>query len=260
MSSPITFYDLRFKSGIAGSPNAWKTRFTLNYKGIPFKTTYINFVDLKPTFQEKGIPPSQGDAYTVPAIYDPTTGQTVSDSARIAEYLDSQYPDTPSVYPPSTRDAQIAFEKNVRTPFAFTIFPLILMELYDLVEDKDREYFRRTREALFRGPLESVVPRGEKRVAQLEVVRTGLDKVAKEIANHAGEGALFFGGESPCFADMSLASTFKSVLAIGKGDPEYDLCKVFLSHEWAARVAPQAPATSLEYLLAQGSKLVFTAN
>ena len=120
--------------------------------------------------------------------------------------LHFQYPNTPSVYPSNTREAQIAFEKNVRQPFAFTVFPLVMMDIYDGVEDKDREYFRRTREALFGGTLESVVPQGEKRKAQLELVRAGLDKVAQEIATHAGEGALFFGGDTPCFADMSLAA------------------------------------------------------
>ncbi|KZV74445.1 hypothetical protein PENSPDRAFT_648077 [Peniophora sp. CONT] len=233
MSARITFYDLRFKSGLPTSPNAWKTRFTLNYKGLPYKTTYLNFVDIKSTFQAKNIPPSQGDAYTVPAIFDHATGKAVSDSARIAEYLDSQYPDTPPVYSPSTREAQIAFEGLVRARFGFAVLPLILLDIYDGVEDKDKEYWRRTREALFKGPLESIVPQGEKRTAQLESVRAGLDVVAKEIAEHAGEGALFFGGDSPCFADITLAATFKSILI--KCDPEFDACKVILSNEWAAK-------------------------
>ncbi|KZV63657.1 hypothetical protein PENSPDRAFT_657117 [Peniophora sp. CONT] len=233
MSSAISFYDLRFKNGLPGSPNAWKTRFTLNYKGLPYKTTYINFVDLKPTFQAAGIPPSSGDAYTVPAIFDPATGQAVSDSFCIAEYLDAQYPDTPPLLPPSTRDAQITFEKTVRQPFAFTLFPLILLEIYSAVEEKDKPYFRRTREALFGGPLESIVPTGSKRVAQLEAVRAGLDKVEKVIVEYAGEGKIFFGGDEPCFADMSLASTFKSLMV--KCDEEYDACKVILGHDWAKK-------------------------
>ena len=55
-------------------------------------------MDLKPAFQAKGIPPSLGDSYTVPAIFDPATGQAVSDSVRIAEYLDSQVPPGAPLY------------------------------------------------------------------------------------------------------------------------------------------------------------------
>ena len=129
----------------------------------------------------------------------------------------------------------MAFEKNVRQPFAMTIFPLILMDFYNtLLDEKDKAYFRITREAQFGGgSLESVVPTGDKRVAQLELIRAGLENVHKEIEKHAGEGALFFGGENPCFADVQLASTFKSFL-MGFGK-EYEVCKLILSNEWAAK-------------------------
>ncbi|KZV74461.1 hypothetical protein PENSPDRAFT_573097 [Peniophora sp. CONT] len=235
MSAPITFYDLRFKPGLPGSPNAWKTRFTLNYKGIPYKTTYLSFVEIKPALQAASVPPLEADFYTVPSIIDHATGQAISDSMRIAEYLDAQYPDTPTILPASTREAQMAFENNVRQPFAFTIFPIILMDFYNnILVDQDKEYFRRTREAQFGAPLESVVPQdAAQRKARIDVVRAGLENVAKEVAKHAGEGALFFGGDKPCFADIILAATFKS-LTMGFGT-EYDLCKAILSNEWAAK-------------------------
>lgn len=64
--------------------------YTLNLKGLPYKTTFLNFVDIKPTFQAAKVPPSEGEFYTVPAIIDPATGAAVSDSVKIAVYLDTQ--------------------------------------------------------------------------------------------------------------------------------------------------------------------------
>lgn len=40
--------------------------------------------------------------YTLPAIYDPSTGTGVADSFEIARYLDKQYPTTPTVIPAGT--------------------------------------------------------------------------------------------------------------------------------------------------------------
>jgi glutathione S-transferase len=47
--------------------------------------------------------------YSLPVIQDPKTGKVISDSARIADYLDSTYPDTPKVIPAGTHALQKAF-------------------------------------------------------------------------------------------------------------------------------------------------------
>ncbi|VDB89218.1 unnamed protein product [Peniophora sp. CBMAI 1063] len=233
-SEPITFYDLTLRNGIIGSPNAWKTRYTLNYKGLPYKSTFLNFIDIKPTLKALDVPPLEGDFYTVPSIIDPKTGRRISDSLRIAEYLDTQYPDTPQLLPPGTREAQEAFEKNVRQPFAFTVFPLILLDFFNtIIDEKDQAYFKTSREAQFGAPFEAVVPTGDARAAQLEVVRAGVENVHREIEKHAGEGKIFFGGDRPVFADFQLAATFKSFL-MGFGK-EYEVNKLILSNEWAAK-------------------------
>ena len=88
-------------------------------------------------------------------------------------------------------------------------------------------------EARFGASLESVVPAGEARATQLDVLKAGLENVHKEIEKHAGEGALFFGGEKPCFADVQLAATLKSPL-MGFAQ-EYDVCAAILENEWAAK-------------------------
>lgn len=49
--------------------------------------------------------------YSLPVIQDPNTGEEkiISDSARIAEYLDSTYPDTPKIVPVGTYTLQKTF-------------------------------------------------------------------------------------------------------------------------------------------------------
>lgn len=189
----------------------------------------------------------------MPAIIDHATGQAVSESARIAGYLDaqvtihlvlrpasnsissicSQYPDTPAVLPPSTREAQLAFGQTVARPLLLLIFQLVVLDSYNGLDEKDKPYYRHTREALFGRTLEEIVPQGERREQQLPYLRQGLDNAAKEIAKHAGEGALFFGGESPSFADITVAAVFKSVVTtIGR---DGDVSKVILGHEWAGK-------------------------
>ena len=51
--------------------------------------------------------------YTVPIIHDSTTGRVVSDSFKIAEYLDETYPDTPRIIPAGTRMLQLSFCTSV---------------------------------------------------------------------------------------------------------------------------------------------------
>ncbi|KAL0065381.1 hypothetical protein AAF712_007587 [Marasmius tenuissimus] len=62
--------------------------------------------------------------YTVPIIHDSTTGKVVSDSFRIAEYLDETYPDTPRIIPAGTRMLQSSFCTLIFTTFA-PLLPII---------------------------------------------------------------------------------------------------------------------------------------
>ncbi|KAI0258200.1 hypothetical protein BC834DRAFT_912736 [Gloeopeniophorella convolvens] len=45
---------------LAWSPNMWKARFALNYKGVPYKTGWIEFPDIAPLAQRIGAPHTSG--------------------------------------------------------------------------------------------------------------------------------------------------------------------------------------------------------
>ncbi|PBL00025.1 hypothetical protein ARMGADRAFT_1043961 [Armillaria gallica] len=116
MSTPITVYDIpSIIPGNAWSPNVWKVRYVLNYKGIPYQTEWVEYPDIEPLYAKIGAkshitkPDGVTPLYTVPVLHDQSTGVVISDSAEIARYLDKAYPDTPTVFPSGTDAFHYAF-------------------------------------------------------------------------------------------------------------------------------------------------------
>lgn len=62
----VTLFDIPSKGHCAcWSLNPWKTRLVLNLKNIPFKTHWIEYPDIAPTFKSYNIPPNpQGTPYS----------------------------------------------------------------------------------------------------------------------------------------------------------------------------------------------------
>ncbi|KAI0036235.1 hypothetical protein K488DRAFT_76135 [Vararia minispora EC-137] len=215
MVQPIVLYDLKCKvpEGLeyAWSPNGWRTRLALNYKNLPYTTKWVGYADVEATVKKLGVAPHAPGSfldlkYTVPAIYDPNARHAVMDSHQINRYLDEQYPETPQVFPEGTRALQAAFcETNQRILGA--MFPAILDEVFDKCGDKDKEYFRESREAYFGAKLETVAPKGKAFDAKVEE----LERILREIGDWIdanGHGAVFIGGEAPVHADFDTVAQF----------------------------------------------------
>jgi hypothetical protein len=49
--SEIVLYDLACTKNECFSPVVWKIRLMLNYKHIPYKTIFLEFPDIEPTFE-----------------------------------------------------------------------------------------------------------------------------------------------------------------------------------------------------------------
>ncbi|KIX97164.1 uncharacterized protein Z520_07278 [Fonsecaea multimorphosa CBS 102226] len=77
---------------------AMTARLVLNYKGIPYKTEWIEYPDLKPTFSKFGIPAHTSGPYeyTSPTIRLPS-GEYVMESRVIADKLEQLHP-SPSLH------------------------------------------------------------------------------------------------------------------------------------------------------------------
>ncbi|PPR04359.1 hypothetical protein CVT24_013193, partial [Panaeolus cyanescens] len=180
----IIFYDIPSKlPGKAWSPNTWKTRYTLNFKGLEYKTEWIEYPDIEAHCKALEIPadPFEKKAdgspqYTLPAIWDTKTGVKVSDSRSILEYLEKTYPDAPSLFPSNTAGLQIAFEKAFKPHLGalwFRILPLMPKNL----NPPSEEYFYRTRSAAFGAPLDSLLPTGVEAEQGWAKLKAGLDVI-----------------------------------------------------------------------------------
>ncbi|KAK4656337.1 hypothetical protein QC762_310450 [Podospora pseudocomata] len=100
----LIYYDIAFavpREKNTAAPNPWKARYALNFKGVPYKTEWVQMLDI--TKVRKGLGASAcrkfadgADYYTLPVLKDSTTGAIVGDSFDIALYLQETFPDSGS--------------------------------------------------------------------------------------------------------------------------------------------------------------------
>ncbi|THU95236.1 hypothetical protein K435DRAFT_829163 [Dendrothele bispora CBS 962.96] len=211
--SVITLYDVPSKlENRIWNPMPLKVRYCLKYKGLAYKTVWLEYPDIEPTFQKLGIPPDlkvpyrKPDGtplYTVPAIYDPKTKSFIIDSLEIAEYLDRTYPDTPPLVPPGTHALMASFNGFINPNFAAAL-PFLVPRSAWILNPSSEQYFRRTREAgVFGGrKLEEVFPTGNDKMEQWEKMKDGLQPISDVLKKEPGP---FVMGSSVSFADFALA-------------------------------------------------------
>ncbi|KAG8529232.1 uncharacterized protein KY384_005867 [Bacidia gigantensis] len=211
MSVEIEFFDLPSKSPCkAWSINTLRTRFILNYKNIPYKTTWVEYPDIEPTFKSFGIPANEsGTAYTVPTIKLPD-GRYLMDSQRIAQELEKLYPE-PSLYldDPILQEVLEAFA-TLSPAIAGVYLPKCARNVQT---PRSKEYFERTRSAKYGMPLD-----------QLEQETGGDDafKRAKPGLKMVGEvlrakGGPFCLGEVVSYADIVILGASVMFERIGEG-------------------------------------------
>lgn len=124
----LTFYDIALAPPVeknACSPNPWKTRYALNFKKVPYKTTWVPLPDISKVRAPLNIPASRkfadGSPYhTLPIVSDPATGRIVGDSLEIAVYLQEQYPSSVAgeLFPAQDLDFVFGRELELFAPIA----------------------------------------------------------------------------------------------------------------------------------------------
>jgi glutathione S-transferase len=179
------------------SPYCWRVKMALKHKGLEFETLPWRFTE-KETIAFTG-------SSTVPVIVD--GNRAVYDSWEIAVYLDEAYPSRPGLFE-GTESRALSFFMG-QWAFRSLHAPLlraILMDLYKHVHDKDRAYFRESREKRLGGRLEDVAADPKKWLADfrgaLEPLRPGLAQ------------SDFISGKGPGFADYIVFGTFQWARAV----------------------------------------------
>jgi glutathione S-transferase len=190
------------------SPHCWRVKMALRHKGLEADEIPWRFV-------EKDRIAFSGQKL-VPVLVDGE--RTVTDSFEITRYLEHAYPDRPSLFGGSVGEALTLFvrhwvEQTVHPP----LLRLILPGLLDVLHEKDRAYFRETREARFGRPLDEVAVPPEEGVP---VFRKALGPVRATL-----ERQPWLAGAQPGFADYILFGAFmwaravSSVALLEPGDP-----------------------------------------
>ncbi|KAI1384198.1 putative glutathione S-transferase [Hypoxylon trugodes] len=211
----IIFYDLPNKgTNKAWSLNTWKTRFALNYKGIPYKTEWIEYPDIKPTFQDH-VP--KADQYTVPTIILPD-GTWVTDSAKIAEVLESRYPEKKLFLDSQYVPKVASVFPEIFGAAGVNYLPLIFKRI---ISPGSEAHFRTTREAAVGMTLEEFSKLGGEGV--WKKAAPGLEKVTALLKENP-EGP-FFEGSNVTYADFIWAGFLIMTQRIGE-----DILGEFLKH------------------------------
>ncbi|MGI9333710.1 MAG: glutathione S-transferase family protein [Gammaproteobacteria bacterium] len=210
------------------SPHCWKARFALAHKGLKAETVPWRYADKKAiafTGQDR-----------VPVL---THGERhVHDSWRIAEYLEQNYPQRPSLFGGSAGHALARFVNAwVDTAMNPGIISLIVTDLHKILAKKDKSYFRKSREERFGMKLEKLTADRDERVAgfraSLSPLRVTLDAQP------------YLGGDLPLYADYCAFASFvwarnsSTFELLEAGDPLNDWCeRLYDAFDGLARSVP----------------------
>lgn len=189
----ITLYDLAgADEQLRFSPYCWRVKLALKHKGLEARTIPWRFTD-KEVVSFSGQP-------LVPVLTDDE--KTVCDSWEIARYIESAYPDHPSLFGGSETQAQALF---VKFWCELTLHPLVLRlilpDIYACIHDKDKAYFRKTREARFGRTLEQIAVAPEQGIAALNQAIAPMRAVV--------ERQPYLGGDAPMFVDYMVFAHFQ---------------------------------------------------
>ncbi|KAF8074142.1 glutathione S-transferase [Lyophyllum atratum] len=220
MSNVITLYDIPFEvPGKAYSPNTWKTRLCLNYKGIPYQTVWLEYLDIEPLCKKIGASPTEVregvPLYTLPVIHDPSTGAVVADSAVIAQYLDASYPDTPTLFPPGTYALQHAFIDAFMYELAALWQFVVPVPARHFMSPAAVEYYRKAKEPAFGKKLEDMTPVGKERDEEWAKVKMGFEVIEGWFKQSEADGGPYLLGANIAFVDLAVVSfmmAFKKTL------------------------------------------------
>jgi len=136
---------------------------------------------------------------TVPVLED--KGNWIADSWAIACYLETAYPDRPTLFGGAIGQAEARFVNLwIDSAVTRTMFPMYAADVWDCLDEPDRSYFRETREQRIGCSLEDA---REGREAMLEP----LAKALTPLRSMLGEQA-FICGEAPAYADYCAFTPF----------------------------------------------------
>ncbi|MGF1535670.1 MAG: glutathione S-transferase family protein [Elainellaceae cyanobacterium] len=225
IATSVKLYELAGESdSYRFSPYCWRARLALAHKGIDVETVPWRFTE-KDAIAFSG----QGQ---VPVLVD--GDRTVIDSWAIAEYLDDAYPEN-SVLGNGTTQALCYFVKCWdETVLQRYLGPLILLNVYEHLHPKDKDYFRGSREAKIGQSLEEFSVDLE---AKLDAFRKVLSPLRRTVMNQP-----FIAGTAPKFADHIVMGRLQMARVVSPLPPLAEDDPIF---EWQERMIERYPVLRL---------------
>ncbi|KAF8999575.1 hypothetical protein BDZ89DRAFT_1147660 [Hymenopellis radicata] len=223
MSSMITFYDI--PGSLPGgpyspSPNTWKIRYALNFKGLQYTTVWVEYPDIKPSTRNSGSP------------RDASTGAIISDSLLIAEYLDKTYPNTPQLFPlgPDSYTLHAAFSDAFMAKLG-NLWQFTMPAMHRVLNPASQTYFDTTKSVMFGTPtLDAADPKGARRAEEWNKVKADFEGLAKWYR----ESQKFVIGNKLSCADMEVGGfVLWARTVLGAESPEWKAMSAWNGGHWA---------------------------
>lgn len=179
------------------SPPCWRVKMALRHKGVEME-------EIPWRFTEKEVI-AFSNQQLVPVLVNGKT--TIVDSWEIARYLETMYPDRPSLFGGAVGEAEALFvkfwcEQTIHPP----ILKIILPDLFDHIHEKDKTYFRESREQRFGMTLEEFASPTAETIATLKKALAPLRSTL--------EHQRYLGGTEPTFADYIVFAAFQWARAV----------------------------------------------
>lgn len=172
------------------SPHCWKIRMALAHKGLEAERVAWRFTD-KDAISASG----QG---LVPVLED--GGRLIHESWTIALHLEERYPDRPSLFGGPAGVALTRFVNSWADALVPPIARVIAVDIHARIHEKDKAYFRETRESRFGMTLEQAVADPEQKLATFRAALAPLRLMLK--------AQPFIAGEAPAYADYCVFGMF----------------------------------------------------
>lgn len=174
------------------SPYCWRIKMALAHKGLEVETIPWRFTE-KEAIARSG----QG---RVPVLVDGE--RWVADSSAIAAYLEDTFPDRPSLFGGAAGRALSRFYVSwTDGVLQGAMMPFLALDIWRHAHEKDRDYFRKSREERFGTSLERLVADRE---ARLPAFRDTIAPLRLSFRTQP-----FLGGAQPLYADYVVFGAFQ---------------------------------------------------
>ncbi|EJD06827.1 uncharacterized protein FOMMEDRAFT_144709 [Fomitiporia mediterranea MF3/22] len=215
-STIITLYDAEFDLPEKTlSPFAIRLRLLLDYKRIPYQNVWIHFPDIEASAKSVGAPPTRINAdgrpgYTIPFVTIASRDKPIialSDSAKIAKYVEEAYPDPEGkMLPAEMRVLYSIFSQYLAQNIAGPMFKFVLPGLLRALAPHSRDWLIQTRKSTLGVTIDEMIPKDEKALTEAwRAFDAAFDELAAYL-DKAGEGNFRITGEVS-YVEFELVST-----------------------------------------------------